>query len=127
MAKIVKLMEPFEQLSGKVCQHSKFLINLGRSGVNKDQMWTGKRCNGRDLSEHPYSTAETQAKTRFKAVRLAVREIVTDPNKLSDAYDEYKPVRDNYKSFQSFLWKTECAKWNEENLVHEVPEEEPVA
>lgn len=121
------LIEPYADMSGKICAHSRIINVLGRTGVRKGNQWTSVTCNPRDLKENPYSTAETQAKTRFKAVRLAVRAIVTDPSKLSDAYDEYKPVRDNYKSFQSFLWKTECAKWNEENLVHEVPEEEPVA
>ncbi len=112
MSKVVKLMEPFEQLSGKVCGHSKFIINLGKKGVSKDKMWTGKQCNSRDLTENPYSADETKAQTRFKAVRLAVKAIKTDPDDLAEAYMAYAPVRDNYKSFTSYLWKTEGAKWD---------------
>ncbi len=112
MAKVIKVMEPFEQLSGKVCQHSKFIINLGRKGDNKGQMWTGKQCNGRDYTEHPLSADETKSQTRFKAVRLAVKAIKADPEDLAEAYEAYALVRDNYKSFTSYLWKTECEKWN---------------
>ena len=112
MSRVVKLMEPLEQLSGKVCSHSKFLINLGKKGVLKDKMWTGKMCNGRDLTEKPYSSLENKAHERFKAVRIAVNAIKHDPDDLAEAYEGYALVRDNYKSFTSYLWKTECTKWN---------------
>ena len=115
MSKVVKLIEPFEQLSGKVCTHSKFLINLGRKGVLKDKMWTGKQCNGRDLTEKPYSADENTAHERFKDVRLAVKAIKRNPTKLTQAYESYALVRDDYKSFTSYLWKTECANWNAEH------------
>ena len=112
MARIVKLMEPFDQLSGKVCQHSKFIINLGRKGVRKGKQWTNVICNPRDYEEHPKSALETKSQTRFKAVRLVIKGIKTDPTKLANAYEAYAPVRDNYKSFNSYLWKTEIAKWD---------------
>ena len=112
MARIVKLMEPFDQLSGKVCRHSDFIINLGRKGVNKGNMWTGKQCNGRDYTEHPKTALETKAQERFADVRLTVKAIKQDPEDLADTYEAYAAVRDDYKSFNSYLWKTECAKWN---------------
>ena len=115
MARIVKLMEPFDQLSGKVCQHSKFIINLGRKGVNKGNMWTGKQCNGRDYEEHPKTALETNAQERFADVRLTIKGIKTSPTQLASAYEAYASVRDDYKSFDSYLWKTECAKWNTEH------------
>ena len=110
-------MEPFEQLSGKVCSHSKFLINLGKKGVLKDKMWTGKQCNGRDLTDKPYSANENRAHTRFSAVRLAVKTIKTSSTSLASAYEAYAAVRENYKSFNSYLWKTETAKWNTQHPV----------
>lgn len=122
MSKVVKLIEPFEQLSGKLCEHSKFIINLGRKGVRKDNMWTGKQCNPRDLEEHPYSTNENTAHERFKDVREAVQEIKTNPTALANAYEGYKMVRDNYKSFTSYLWKVEMQKWNAENAGGGDPE-----
>lgn len=115
MSKVVKLMEPFEQLSGKVCTHSKFIINLGKKGVRKDNMWTGKQCNGRDYTEHPKTALETKAQERFTDVRLTVKGIKTNPTKLATAYEAYALVRDDYKSFDSYLWKTETAKWNTEH------------
>ena len=117
MSRVVKLMEPFEQLSGKVCTHSKFIINLGKKGVLKEKMWTGKQCYGRDYEEHPKTALETKAQTRFKAVRLTVKAIKHDPDDLAEAYEAYAAVRDNYKSFNSYLWKTECTKWDVENNV----------
>ena len=124
MAKVIKVMEPFEQLSGKVCQHSKFIINLCRKGVNKGNMWTGKQCNGRDYDEHPKTFLETNAQQRFKDVRLAVKAIKANPTKLSEAYDGYRAVRDDYKSFDSYLWKTECAAWDAEHSGEELPVED---
>ena len=125
MARIVKLMEPFEQLSGKVCQHSDFIINLGRKGVNKGQMWTGRQCNPRDLSEKPYTADEQKVQERFKDVRQTIKGIKVNPTKLANAYEAYAVVRDNYKSFDSYLWKTEIQAWNEEHAVEEdlVPED----
>ena len=124
MSKVVKLIEPFEQLSGKLCQHSKLIINLGRKGVRRDNMWTGKQCNPRDLSEHPYSADETKVQTRFKAVRLAVQATKVNPTKLAQAYEAYAMVRDNYKSFDSYLWKVETAKWDTEHA--QIEDQEPV-
>ncbi len=112
MARIIKLMEPFEQLSGKVCEHSKFIINLGRKGVNKDQMWTGKQCNPRDYSTNPLTSLETRHQQRFKDVAGTIKTMKTDPTAIADAYDAYVLVRDNYKSFNSYLWKTKMAAWD---------------
>ena len=124
MAKVIKVMEPFEQLSGKVCQHSDFIINLGRKGVRRGNMWTGKQCNSRDLSEKPYSADENIAHTRFKEVRLAVQATKSNPTKLAQAYEDYAPVRDSYKSFDSYLWKVETVKWNTEYEQNQ--EQEPL-
>ena len=124
MAKVIKLIEPFDQLSGKLCQHSDVIINLGRKGVRRGNMWTGKQCNPRDLTEHPYSANETKVKERFKDVRLAVKATKTNPTKLAQAYEAYAVVRDNYKSFDSYLWKLEIAKWNTE--WEQAQEQEPM-
>ena len=124
MSKVIKLIEPFDQLSGKLCQHSKLIINLGRKGVRRDNMWTGKQCYSRDLSERPYSADETKVHTRFKEVRLAVQAIKSNPTKLAQAYEDYAPVRDSYKSFDSYLWKVETVKWNTEYEQNQ--EQEPL-
>ena len=124
MAKVIKLIEPFDQLSGKLCQHSDVIINLGRKGVRRGNMWTGKMCNPRDLSEKPYSADENIAHERFKDVRLAVKATKSNPTKLAQAYEAYAMVRDSYKSFDSYLWKVETQKWNTEREQDE--EQEPM-
>ena len=116
------LIEPYADMSGKICSHSRIINVLGRKGVRKGKQWTNVICNPRDLEEHPYSANEQTAKERFKDVREAVQEIKTNPTKLANAYDGYKMVRDNYKSFTSYLWKTQMQAWNAENAGGGDPE-----
>ncbi len=106
------LIEPYADMSGKICSHSRIINVLGRKGVRKGNQWTSVICNPRDYDEHPKTALETKSQTRFKAVRLAVKAIKTDPDDLAEAYEAYAAVRDNYKSFNSYLWKTEIAKWD---------------
>ena len=117
------LIEPYADMSGKICSHSRIINVLGRKGVRRGKQWTNVICNPRDLSEHPYSANEQTAKERFKAVRLAIKAIKVNPTTLAQKYDAYKLVRDSYKSFDSFLWKTECDNWD---LEHSDEDEEQV-
>ena len=106
------LIEPYADMSGKICSHSRIINVLGRKGVRKGNQWTSVICKPRDYEEHPKTADETKAQERFADVRLEVKAIKTNPTKLANAYEAYAAVRDNYKSFTSYLWKTECAKWN---------------
>ena len=119
------LIEPYADMSGKICSHSRIINVLGRKGVRKGKQWTNVICNPRDLSERPYSADETKVQTRFKAVRLAVQATKVNPTKLANAYEDYAVVRDNYKSFDSFLWKTEMQAWDEEHaaIEEQVPQD----
>lgn len=118
------LIEPYADMSGKICSHSRIINVLGRKGVRKGKQWTNVICNPRDLSERPYTADETKVQTRFKAVRLAVQATKVNPTKLAQAYEAYAMVRDNYKSFDSYLWKVETAKWNTEH--EQIEDQEPV-
>ena len=118
------LIEPYADMSGKICSHSRIINVLGRKGVRRGKQWTNVICNPRDLSEKPYSADENIAHTRFKEVRLAVKATKTNPTKLAQAYEAYAMVRDNYKSFDSYLWKTETQKWNTE--YEQDQEQEPM-
>ena len=118
------LIEPYADMSGKICSHSRIINVLGRKGVRKGKQWTNVICNPRDLSERPYSADETKVQTRFKAVRLAVQATKVNPTKLAQAYEAYAMVRDNYKSFDSYLWKVETAKWDTEH--EQIEDQEPV-
>ena len=118
------LIEPYADMSGKICSHSRIINVLGRKGVRRGKQWTNVICNPRDLSEHPYSADENIAHTRFKEVRLAVKATKTNPTKLAQAYEAYAMVRDSYKSFDSYLWKVETVKWNTEYEQNQ--EQEPL-
>ena len=118
------LIEPYADMSGKICSHSRIINVLGRKGVRRGKQWTNVICNPRDLSERPYSADETKAHTRFKEVRLAVQATKSNPTKLAQAYEDYAPVRDSYKSFDSYLWKVETVKWNTEYEQNQ--EQEPL-
>ena len=118
------LIEPYADMSGKICSHSRIINVLGRKGVRRGKQWTNVICNPRDLSEHPYTADETKVHTRFKEVRLAVQATKSNPTKLAQAYEDYAPVRDSYKSFDSYLWKVETVKWNTEYEQNQ--EQEPL-
>ena len=109
------LIEPYADMSGKICSHSRIINVLGRKGVRRGKQWTNVICNSRDLSEKPYSADENKVYERFKDVRLAIKAIKLDPEDLAEAYEAYAAVRDNYKSFDSYLWKLEIQKWNTEH------------
>ena len=118
------LIEPYADMSGKICSHSRIINVLGRKGVRRGKQWTNVICNPRDLSEHPYTANETKVQERFKDVRLAVQATKSNPTKLAQAYEDYAPVRDSYKSFDSYLWKVETVKWNTEYEQNQ--EQEPL-
>ena len=118
------LIEPYADMSGKICSHSRIINVLGRKGVRKGKQWTNVICNPRDLTEKPYSDDETKVQERFKDVRLAIKVIKTNPTTLANKYTAYASVRDNYKSFDSYLWKTQIAAWDAEHS--QVEEQEPM-
>ena len=118
------LIEPYADMSGKICSHSRIINVLGRKGVRKGKQWTNVICNPRDLSERPYTADETKVQTRFKDVRLAIKVIKTNPTTLAQKYEAYATVRDNYKSFDSYLWKTQIQAWDAEHS--QVEEQEPM-
>ena len=119
------LIEPYADMSGKICSHSRIINVLGRKGVRRGKQWTNVICNPRDLTDRPYTSNEQTAHERFKDVRLVIKGIKTNPTKLANAYEAYAVVRDNYKSFDSFLWKTEMQAWDEEHaaIEEQVPQD----
>ena len=109
------LIEPYKDYSGKTCSHSNIINCLGHTGVRRDKQWTTQICHPRDYSTNPLTASETMIRTRFAAVRAAVQTIKTNDTKYQQAMTAYAAVRNQYKSFDSYLWKTEMAKWDEEN------------
>ena len=107
------LIEPYKDYSGKTCKHSNIINVLGQSGVRRGKQWTTQICNPRDPKTNPLSTAERAARTRFKEVHAAVLGVYGNDTKYQAAVAAFAPVRNQYKSFDSYLWKTEGDKWDE--------------
>ena len=111
----VTFKDPVETISGRISKNRPTIFNLGHKGVRRGNQWTSWLGNPRDYTEHPKTALETNAQARFADVRLTIKGIKTSPTQLASAYEAYASVRDDYKSFDSYLWKTECAKWNTEH------------
>ena len=111
----VTFKDPVDTISGRISKNRPTIFNLGHKGVRRGNQWTSWLGNGRDYEEHPKTALETNAQERFADVRLTIKGIKTSPTQLASAYEAYASVRDDYKSFDSYLWKTECAKWNTEH------------
>ena len=108
----VTFKDPVDTISGRISKNRPTIFNLGHKGVRRGNQWTSWLGKTRDYEEHPKTALETKSQERFAEVRLTIKGIKTSPTQLANAYEAYASVRDDYKSFDSYLWKTECAKWN---------------
>ena len=108
------LIEPYKDYSGKTCSHSNIINCLGRTGVRRDKQWTTQICHPRDLKTSPLTQDEANARNRFKAVRLMVKAVKQDGTKYLAAANAYQLVKNQYKSFDAYLWKTEGDKYDAE-------------
>ena len=108
------LIEPYKDYSGKTCKHSNIINCLGKTGVRRGKQWTTQRCHTRDLTTNPLSGAESAARARFKVVRGMVDAIKNDGQKYIQASNAFQAVKNQYKSFDAYLWKTEGAKYDAE-------------
>ena len=103
------LIEPYKDYSGKTCKHSNIINCLGHKGVRRDKQWTTQICHPRTSSP---SNVELAARERFKAVRLMVKAVMDDGQKYLQAANAFQGVKNQYKSFESYLWATEGAKYD---------------
>ena len=106
------LIEPYKDYSGKTCSHSNIINVLGQTGVRRGKQWTTAICNPRNLKDKPLSTLEANARRRFKAVRLAVKAVKNDAEDFQEAAVAYQAVKNQYKSFDAYLWKVEGDKYD---------------
>ena len=109
------LIEPYKDYSGKTCKHSNIINCLGHTGVRRGKQWTTSICNKRDYTVNPLSAGEIRRQNRFKAVREAVQTIKSNPTKYATAAAAFQEVKNQYKSFDSYLWLTEQDKWDNDN------------
>ena len=115
----VTFKDPVDTLSGQISKNRPTIYNLGHVGVRRGKQWTTQICNERDMKTNPLTDLETRTRRKFKEVRLAVKGIKTNDTKYAQAVLAYQSVKDQYKSFDSYLWKTEGAKWETENVVED--------
>ena len=114
MAKFT-LIEPYNSYSGKTCSHSNIINCLGHVGVRRDKQWTTQICHKRDLTTNPLSQTELRIRDRFKSVRTAVMGIKNDGTKYLQAANAFQAVKNQYKSFDAYLWALEGAKYDQAN------------
>ncbi len=108
----VTFKDPVDTISGRISKNRPTIFNLGHKGVRRGNQWTSWLGNPRDYSTNPLTSLETRHQLRFKDVAGTIKTMKTDPTAIADAYDAYVLVRDNYKSFSSYLWKTKMAAWD---------------
>ncbi len=109
----VTFKDPVDTLSGKISKNRPTIYNLGHVGIRRGKQWTSWLGKPRDLSVNPLSTLEANARNRFKAVRLAVRAVMENDTKYMQAVVAFQAVKNQYTSFQSYLWKIEGDKYDE--------------
>ena len=106
------LIEPYKDYSGKTCKHSNIINCLGRTGVRRGKQWTTAICHERDYKTNPITSLESAARARFKAVRLAVKTVKGNSTKFQEAAVAFQAVKNQYGSFDQYLWKVEGDKYD---------------
>ena len=108
----VTFKDPVDTLSGQISKNRPTIYNLGHVGIRRGKHWTSWVGKPRDYRENPLTTLEANARQRFKAVRAAVRTIMENDTKYMQAVIAYQEVKNQYKSFGSYLWKIEGDKYD---------------
>lgn len=137
MAKMVILAHPFERISGNVTRSKQALVYA----ENDNPVWEAphSRQYARNFkpqmnlrydatSGKTYFTIQTKASVdnseigrlrmaRFGGMQAIVNGIKKNPTLLAAIYDRYKTVKDNYKSFDSYLAKAAAKAVKEKNAT----------
>ena len=108
----VTFKDPVDTLSGKISKNRPTIYNLGHVGIRRGKQWTSWVGNPRNLKDKPLSTDETNARNRFKTVRLAVKALKADSQKYMQAAAAFQEVKNQYKSFDAYLWEIEGDKYD---------------
>ena len=105
MAKYIPI-DTIKSMSGKVCEHSD--IYVAKKGST---LYTGKRCNPRDLSKKPYSQAELDRHAKFAQTRAAMKALT--PEQLSDYAAAFSKNPGKYSTLNGYIFAKEYAKLGE--------------
>ena len=102
MAKFVPI-DTIKSMSGKVCEHSD--IYFAKRG---DTLYTGKRCNPRDLNKKPYSEAELARQEKFAQVRAAMKALSEEQK--AEYAAQFKKNPGKYTTLNGYIFAKEYEK-----------------
>ena len=105
MAKYIPI-DTINSMSGKVCEHSD--IYFAKRG---NTLYTGKRCNPRDLDKKPYSEAELARQSKFAQVRAAIKALT--PEQKEEYQTAYEKNPGKYTTLNGYIFAKEYAKIGE--------------
>ena len=87
---------------GKICTHSD--IYFAKKGKT---LYTGKRCNPRDLNKDPYSADELATHTKFTQTIAAVKALTPEQKA---AYETAFANQKKYATLNGYIFAQEYAK-----------------
>lgn len=105
MARYIPI-DTIKSMSGKVCEHSD--IYFAKRG---NTLYTGKRCNPRDLDKKPYSEAELARQAKFAQVRAAIKALT--PEQIADYQTAYEKNPGKYSTLNGYIFAKEYEKIGE--------------
>ena len=102
MAKYIPI-DTIKSMSGKVCEHSD--IYFAKRGKT---LYTGKRCNPRDLEKNPYSEAELARHNKFAQVREAMAALT--PEQMAEYQAAFEKYPGKYSTLNGYIFAKEYEK-----------------
>ena len=102
MAKYIPI-DTIKSMSGKVCEHSD--IYFAKRGKT---LYTGKRCNPRDLDKNPYSEAELARQEKFAQVRAAMKALSEEQK--AEYAAQFKKSPGKYTTLNGYIFAKEYEK-----------------
>ena len=105
MSKIIP-MDLIKSMSGKLCSHSDmYFAKRGKT------LYTGKRCNPRDLDKDPYTEKELAVHDKFAQVRAAVKALSEEQK--AEYAAQFKKYPGKYSTLNGYIFAQEYAKLSE--------------
>ena len=105
MSKIIP-MDLIKSMSGTLCSHSDmYFAKRGKT------LYTGKRCNPRDLDKDPYTEKELAVHDKFAQVRAAVKALSEEQK--AEYAAQFKKYPGKYSTLNGYIFAQEYAKLSE--------------
>ena len=105
MSKLIP-MDLIKSMSGKLCSHSDmYFAKRGKT------LYTGKRCNPRDLDKDPYTEKELAVHDKFAQVRAAVKALSEEQK--AEYAAQFKKYPGKYSTLNGYIFAQEYAKLSE--------------